>query len=398
MNKKKFLIDSLLNILSTALPLLVLQLISLPIIANKLDVNTFGIVITMISILTVISFPAGNVLNNIRLLRNDIYTKESLQGDFNFLLLGTSFISAILMMIFAFVFIERLNYINLFLLVSIVIFSIFKEYLIVSYRISLNFKGILLNNLFLSIGYMIGTWLFHLTGLWELIYLVGLLISLIYIVTTTDLLSEPFRKTKMFNTTFIEFVILYGSGLLKNFLGYADKIILLPLLGPKNVAIYYAASIIGKIASMLFTPINNVILSYIVKIGKINHKVFIKALSLVSVGGAIGYFITIIISPYFLNLFYPLWADQSLDLIYITSATAIIAVLSSVFHPFNLRFNKLKWQVYISGTNLIFYLLLAYFLTDSYGLFGFTVAVLLSGIYNFLFQMIIYFVSSAKRK
>jgi len=391
MSKKNILKDSLINILATALPLLVLQLISLPNAASKLDADTFGIVITLISILTVISFPAGNVLNNIRLLRNDIYSKEGLQGDFNYLLVGASFISSVMMVIFSFIFIESLNYINLLLLVLIVIFSIFKEYLIVSYRISLNFKGILLNNVLLSLGYMIGTLIFHITGFWEFIYLVGLLISLIYVVTTTDLLAEPLRKTKMYNTTLKEFLILYGSSLLSNFLGYADKIILLPLLGPKNVAIYYAASIIGKIASMLITPINSVILSYIVKIEKINHKVFIKALSLVSIIGVIGYFVTVIISPYFLKIFYPLWADQSVNLIYITSATAIIAVLSSVFHPFNLRYNKLKWQVYMSGTNLIFYLLLAYFLTYSHGLFGFTLAVLISSIYNFLFQLIIYF-------
>ena len=400
MNKNKFVfvIDSFLNIFSTALPLLVLQLISMPIAASKLGTENFGIVITVISILTVIGFPIGNVLNNIRLLRNDEYHKKGLKGDFNYLLVGSSLISAILMVLFSILFIDDMNYFNIFLLVLIVIFSIFKEYLIVSYRISLNFKGILFNNIFLSVGYAFGTWLFVLSGLWEFIYLVGLLISLIYIIATTELFTESINKTSMFKTTFKEFIILYGSGLLKNFMSYADKIILLPLLGPKNVSIYYAASIIGKFASMLFTPINSVILSYIVKIDKINHKIFIKTLSVVSIVGVLGYFVTILISPYFLNFFYPLWADQSLELIYVTSAAAIIGVLSSVFHPFNLRYNNLKWQVLMSGTNLIFFFILAYFLTNWFGLIGFTISVLLSGIYILLFQMYIYFIVSDKRK
>ena len=99
-----------------------------------------------------------------------------------------------------------------------------------------------------------------------------------------------------------------------------------------------------------------------------------------------------------MNFFYPIWAVQSLDLVYITSATAVIGVLSSVFHPFNLRYNKLKWQVYMSGTNLILYLIIAYFLSVNHGLIGFTFAVLLSNIYNFMFQIIVYFVNSKEKK
>ena len=390
MQKKRFLIDSFLNIISISLPLLILQLLALPFVANKLGEDEFGIVITIISILTVISFPVGNVLNNIRLLRNETYLKESLNGDFNYLLFGTSLITAILMIVFSILFLESLSFYNLLLLVFIVVLSIFKEYLSVSYRIILNFNGILLNNIFLSIGYIIGTGLFYITGYWEYIYLVGLIMSMIYMVFTTSLLTEPFIKTKLFKTTFKDFLILYGSGLLKNFLNYADKIILLPLLGPINVSIYYAASILSKIILMLFNPINSVILSYIAKVKRVSHEAFIKGFSVVTIVGITSYFTTLLISPYYLNFFYKNWADESMELIYITGATGVISVMSSVFHPFNLRYNDLKWQFYMSSSNLIFYLFTAYFFTSFYGLIGFTIAVLLSAIFRFIFQLSIY--------
>lgn len=393
MNKEKFLIDTILNIISTALPLLILQLISLPIVANKLGAGSFGVIISIVSLFTVIALPLGNVLNNLRLLRNDMYEKNCIKGDFNYLLIGSSLISSVVMIVASFIYIEKINFYNITLLVLIVIFSILKEYLIVSYRISLNFKGILFNNIFLSIGYIAGTLLFYLSNYWEFIYLIGLVFSLVYITMTTKILFEPFRKTKIFKITFKEFLILYGANLIKSVLNYADKIVLLPLLGPKNVAIYYAASIIGKIISMIFNPINSVILSYLTKVNKINSKLFLKSLYLAAIVGGIGYLITIKISPLFLNLFYPIWAEDSINLIYITSASAVVTVLSSIIHPFNLRYNKLKWQVYMSGTNLVFYLIITYYLTYAYGLFGFTVAVLLSNLYNLLFQIIISYYS-----
>ncbi|WP_135449623.1 hypothetical protein [Planococcus citreus] len=162
MNKKKFLIDSLLNIFSTTLPLLVLQLVSLPIVANQTGSDKFGVVITVISVITVIGHPLGNVLNNIRLLKNDFYLQKGLVGDFNYLLIGSSIFSALLVILISIFYINDLNIFNIILLVLIVVLSVLKEYLLVSYRITLNFKGILLNNLLLSIGYGLGTIFFSL--------------------------------------------------------------------------------------------------------------------------------------------------------------------------------------------------------------------------------------------
>lgn len=393
MNKKKFLFDSLLNIISTALPLIVLQLIALPIAGSILGSENFGVIITTISIFTVISFPLGNVLNNVRLLRNEKYKQEELIGDYNYILMGSSIFSALMMIIISIVFIERLELYNLILLVLIVLISLTREYLVVSYRIELNFKRIFINNIILSIGYIIGVFLFSITEIWEFIYLTGYLFSMIYLVKTTPLLSESVVKTKMFRDTFDKFKILYSSSLLNNILNNADKILLLPFLGANMVSIYYTASIFGKVITMFFNPINGVILSYLVKLEGIRQKLLLRAFILMSLMGVLGYFLIVFLSPLFFNYFYPGWAKESSELINITAATAIIGVFSSIFLPLNLRYNNLRWQVYISGSNLIFFFLIAYYLTSLHGLFGFTIAVLLSTAYRFVFQFLIYFLT-----
>lgn len=388
--KKKFIVDALLNIISTALPLLVLQIFAMPLIAKQEGPENYGLIVVIISILTLISFPLGNVLNNIRLLKNEKYSKVGINADFNPLLIGSSFFSIIIFTAISLVFFEYQKTWNIILQVLIVLGLLLKDYWIVTYRIKLNFKGILFNNVFLSIGYLIGTGLYYIIGYWEVIYLLGLIMSLIYIMATSSIWKDPVKISKEFKNTFLDFLILYFSGIIKNLLTYADKILLLPLLGPGNVAIYYASSIVGKMLSMVFGPINSVILSYLTKIDRITNKVFLKGFLLTLIVTVIGYIFTVIASPFILFALYPDWAEESLKLIYVTTAATYITILSSLFHPFNLRYNKLKWQIYMSGSNIVLYIIVAIILTEQYGLMGFAVSVLISKIYIFVFQLLVF--------
>jgi len=388
--KKKFLIDVLLNIISTALPLMILQIFAMPVIAKQEGPESYGLIVVIISILTLISFPLGNVLNNIRLLKNNKCKESNSNADFAPILLGSSFYSIIFFITISLIFFENLSTWNIVLQVVIVLGLLIKDYWIVAYRINLNFKGILVNNILLALGYLVGLGLYYIIGYWEVIYLVGLVLSVVYILTTTEIWKEPLKFSSEFKSTFFDFLILYFSGILKNVLTYADKILLLPLLGPVNVAIYYSATIIGKLLSMIFGPINSVILSYLTKIDRITNKVFLKGFIMSLTVTVIGYFFTIIASPFILYALYPDWAKESLQLIYVTTAATYITILSSLFHPFNLRYNKLKWQIYMGVSNIIFYIFIAIVLTHLYALMGFAIAVLISKIYIFIFQLLVF--------
>ncbi|MEI4768788.1 hypothetical protein WAX74_03825 [Psychrobacillus sp. FJAT-51614] len=390
MKTKKFLVDSLLNIISAALPLLVLQLISYPLIARVLGGEEYGMIITLISVFTVVSFPLGNVLNNIRLLKDKEYKEANEEGDFNPLILGSSFISIVLIITVSLYVDSSLDILDLILLSLITVGSLWKEYLVVTFRLVLNYRGILLNNLFMSLGYIVGSFIFLYFESWQLIYFIGLLFSLVYIVRHTSLHKERYKFSSLFKDTASKGMLLYIANLLKNILSYADKLILLPLLGPVSVAIYYSSTILGKIISMMINPVNSVILSYLVKVESISLKKVIKMFSISSLLGLFGYVATILISPYFLEFFYKDWAEQSLELVYITTATAIIGVLSTVLQPFNIRFNKISWQIYMSGLHLIVYVASSFYFFKIGGLKGFTFGVLIAAVFKLIMQLSVF--------
>lgn len=398
MKSNKFIVDVLLNIVSVALPLFVLQLISLPIVASRVGGETYGVVIAVISTMTIISFPMGNGLNNTRLLRDEQYQKEKVKGDFNFLLSSGAFLSALVMAAATWLINPQTSIISVFILIIVIVASIAKDYLVVGFRLNLNYRNIFFNNLWLAVGYLVGTWLFSLLGYWQLIYLVGLIFSLIYIVTHLTLHKEAFGITSQFQETWKIGSQLYIAGLLKALINYADKLILLPILGPLSVSVYYSATIIGKLISMVINPVNSVLLSYLVKMKSFSLKKFFVLLCILSLLSFSGYFITIWISPYFFNLVYPDWASDSIKIVRITTATAVISMMSALIQPFNLRFNNTKWQIYMSILYLVIYLGLSITLAYQNGLIGFSWGVLIAAVFNLSLQLAVFILYAKKAR
>ena len=390
MNKRKIIIDSILSILASAIPIVVLQLIVLPIVGLRLGDTEYGTAVTLISMATLFSLPFGNVLNNIRLLMDVEYRDNNISGDFNILVFSSIVINAIIMII------GTIYYENGFSLISIllvVIFSglnILREYLIVTFRIIINYKSILINNIILGIGYLFGLLVFSYLGYWQLIYVFGASFSLAYINKKSNLLKEGFVKTKLFKKTTYKSLVLFISIFMKSLLNYADKLLLFPLLGPTAVSVYYSATLMGKIISMAITPISGVMLSYLAKMSRFKMKDFILMVSLVSIVGFLGYFIILIVSEPILNLLYPHWADESLSLIHITTATAIVGVIISVIHPVILRFNHINWQLFINFINLVVYVVCVMIFYNLYGLIGFCMGMLIASLIKLLIMIFVF--------
>lgn len=390
MNKKKFIFDVVLNIVASAIPIATLQLIILPSIASQLESEHYGLIITLISFLTLFSHPFGNVLNNIRLLQSKESTGNTINGDFNILLLLSLLINSFIIVIGAVYFEGKLLLLNIVLLLTISSLILIREYLVVTFRIILNYKAILLNNLILSCGYLIGLFLFFITGYWQFVYIIGLTLSLLYILKNTKLLEGGFRRTPNLKGTMYRCLILFMSTFLKTVTSYADKLLIFPLLGSSAVAIYYSSTIIGKIISMGITPLSSVMLSYLSKIERLKFRNFIYILFFTGIAGILGYLICIFISRPLLSLLYPKWVEESMKLIYITTGTAIIGALNTVLHPINLRFNNINWQVLINGIYLVAYIFCSLSLYKLYGLVGFCSGILLASIIKLMTMIMVF--------
>lgn len=390
---KKIYNDILLNIVSVMLPILILQLISFPLIEQRFGASSFGEALFLISVFTLISFPIGNVINNVKLLTHRKYEEQNIQGDFGLII--AVFIGFAVMIYFMFSNAFQVETNHLYL-IAIIILSILKEYFIVAFRIELNYTAILMNNLFLALGYLIGTYLFYVWGNWELIYILGLVASLLYIYSKIGFRYESYNRTKNFKSTFKDVTLLYFSVIIKNILSHADRILMLPILGPANVAIYYTSSILGKVGSTVVNPISTVILSYLVKEDKNKKKKLISQFITVALLSILFYFLIVNITPIFLKFFYHDLYDSAIVLIPITTAIAIVNTLSSLMHPYNLRFNKLHFQMLINVIYVIFYFVTVLILTRKYLLMGFAIGVLISAVFNLFLQVIIYLRYSSK--
>ena len=371
-------------------PIAVLQLLVLPYMAARLgDVNN-GLALTIIGLFALSAGTFGNSLNNVRLLMQLDYEEQRLQGDFNPLLILFTAVNCIVMVIGTCWYEGGFHAISILLVVSVSVLNLLREYFSVEFRLKLNYNAVLINNLFLVAGYLLGTVLFYQTGYWQFIYLIGTGLSLLYILKKTSLHREPLKKTPLYPVTARKSVILMISAFCANALNYLDRLLLFPMLGGTAVSIYYSATLFGKIISMGITPINNVMLSYFSRIKDLKRKYFFYLLGAVTAVGSIGYVICVLISKSALHLLYPTWAAQSLQYIAVTTATAIFQMISSVLNPMVLRFRKTEWRIIINLSNIILYVGLSLVLVQLYGLMGFCIAAMLTSLLKIFALIAIY--------
>lgn len=395
--KKKILLDMGLNIGATFIPICILQLLLLPLIGGRMDIEQYGIMTSITALMTMISHTLGGTLNNVRLLCDLKYTEEQVKGDFNILLVIAATINMIIMFIGTWYYEGYLNVLNITLVIMSTIINLLREYFIVGFRLNLNYKAILINNSMLALGYVLGYVVFFATEQWQYVYLIGGLLSLVYVLKVTQMHREPYKLTKFFREVTTKGLILLISIALANMLNYVDRLMILPLFGASTVSIYYVSTLLGKVIGLGIGPICSVILSYISKIEKLPKNSFKVMLLVACTLGAVGYGFCIIISKPMINILYPLWADEAMKYIPITTFTAIITMLCSVINPMILRFCNMKWQIVINASSIIIYGIFTLGLVDKYGLMGFCIGTLVATFIKLIIMLIIYYISNKEK-
>lgn len=385
----RFIFNIVLNIISSGIPIVLLQLVVYPIVAKYLSSEDYGLMITIYSIIAIVGGSIGNALNNVRLLSDVLYKKNNIIGDFSILckksIIVILFVSTIL-------FTYYYKSINLYICLNILsaCFIFLSTYYEVDFRIKLNYKNILFNSIALAIGYIFGMAIFYFTNHWEYIYIFGFFFSTMFCIFKSKLFSEQHSKTFLFKKTSKDFNNLVVSNVVSNFPTYADKLVLYPLLGGSAVSIYYSSTIVGKILNMVLTPINGVILSYIAKYEK-NQKPKIFLILIISFLLAIvGYIFTVIISKPILSFLYPLWAEDSLRIVPITTIGVMLTVISNILTPFILKFCESKWQANINIIFSICYILSSIVLFNYFGLIGFCFGSIISTFIKILLLVLVY--------
>lgn len=387
---KTIISDMFLNIISSLLPIFFLQFLILPIVAKSYSDTKYGLMLTLISLVTVSVQSLSVSLSNSRLLLDLDYKEKNVNGDFNVLLIVYSLINFFVVGIGVYYYLGNIDIIDIS---SIILFSaiqLIRRYLLVSFRLKLNYKNILYSNLLLMGGYFVGLLLFFLIPKWQIIYIVGEIVSFYFVLKNSNLLKEPYRSTYLFKKTTKYSIIILGASFLGSAFSHIDRLLLYPLLGPKMVAVYYVSTLFGKMISMLVGPINNVILSYLSKMNKFSVGKFRWMIIISSCLGVVSYLVVVLISEPVLKLLYPMYANDALKLIYITTLTAIFMMLSNVINPIIMKFCNISWQIWVNLSNIIAYLILAYWLAKAYGILGFCFAALFAAILKFIMLIYVY--------
>lgn len=376
--KKKIVGDMVFNIIATAIPIALLQLVIYPIVAQRIPANDYGIMVTIFSFLQLVCGTLGTGLNNVRLLKDSDYKKKEVCGDFNYLMMIYYLVVFLAMIVGARVYQGYWDFVSILLLALTSAIYLSVAYLEVDFRIKLDFKGILVKEIFSAVGYCMGLLLFFITNLWQFIFMFGYAVPLIYILFKTDLHKEPREKTELFPATLRDSLYIDLSGLCSRAMSYADKMLLLPLVGGSNVAIYYTATLLGKIVLMGMNPINSVILSYINKINKLSSKAF-RTYFCVGAGVCIiGYFCCIIISRPILSFLFPQWVDEAMTYVPITTLSLCISTLCNFLTPLTLKFCNMHWQLTINVVTLFTYVVFSVVFYNLYGLVGFCCGIVCS--------------------
>lgn len=390
MTKFRILNDMFLNIVAATVPIVVLQILVFPNVANHISESSYGLLIAIYSLINIIPGTIGTTLNNIRLLHSNKYSENNYVGDFMILVFIGSVLNIIAISIGTVIIESRFNITNSLIVIAISIFALLHDYLMVEFRIKLNYKLILIDRLIMSFGYIIGMVIFILTKNWYFIFLIAHFIGFIFVAFKTSLLKENRIKTPLFSYILKDsFLFLVGAFLLK-LTSYADKLLLYPIMGGASVAIYYSATILSKMVSLAITPINSVALSYLSKLNEKPKKLFWKVFILGVFVCFTGYFLSIILSETILKILYPMFVDEAIKYIYITSASTVLHVLGSIIQPFVLKFCSMKFQIVINSVDVFIYTGLSLLLLNTYGLMGFCIGVMISKIIKVIMLLLVY--------
>lgn len=379
MKFKKVGYDFIANIFASGVMTFALQIIVYPYYAKILDVNTYGMILTIMGLVNLLSASIGNGLNNVRLLNS---SKASCKGDYNILILIFSSITFLVMFCISNYF--NFNMLSCFIMALTTLIGALRQYYSVTYRLNISFNKLLICNSLIALGYVIGCCIsFTNKDLWSISFLLGEILGFIYCIKSSNLIKEPFKITNKFKNVSKMYIHLIISTLCAQLVLYVDRFFILPILGSAYVSIYTIAAFPGKTLGIVMIPISSVILSYYSKEGFQLTLGYIKKINiLIYLSSIFLFLITIIFSPFVISLLYPDMYIKSTHYINLASLGAVLNIITSMLQPALLKVAPSYWQIYLQLLYISLFFILAYPLTKLYGLYGVCLSIIISNLFK----------------
>lgn len=380
--------DFLLNILASILSTGIMQLIVYPRLAIELSADEYGIMLTIMGYVSVITLAFGNNLCNSRILQEHIYEENGMKGDFQILVTLMAVLSSIAISICCI----KIDISNAILtsIIFMTLVTILKSYYLVVYRIKIDYKKNLLANLFIGLGYVVGALIVIKFMSWPWVFTCGCLFGLCYIWKSTKIMREPFVKTELFGKSSKIVFILAFSGLISNVTTYLDRFMIYPLLGSKMVSVYATAAFFSKSLNLVLAPITTVFLSYLTsKKIVLDQKKYLFLNCGIIVLGMLFWTVAFSVGKNITGYLYPTLIEDAADFIPYASLGITIGIVSSFSSIVVLAYAPVRWQTILPFIRIVLYLTTGYFLIIKRGLLGLCMGIIITNSLVFLITFVV---------
>jgi O-antigen/teichoic acid export membrane protein len=366
----------------------VIQLVLYPYLNRQLGADAFGRVLSLISVVAIMGSTFGVAANYSRMVSET--KREASNGDYNIFLLiiaGVSILVSLVSMIWLKEF-TLTGYIGFYLLMVV---TTLRYYADVEFRLTVNYKRFLVFYLMISAGYVLGVLIYPVTHSWIIAMLAGEAAAVLYVVCKGHIFSKPyFQKSGQFKNNMVSLAFMSGTELIAALILNADRLMLQAFAGGTAVTIFYTATLVGKIVSLVSTPLNGVVIGHLSKYkGGLSSKNF----GLICLAGAVlGVLINVAcvgVSYVFVKIMYPDIFEMARPYFWIANAGQVFYFVSGTLTVILLRFTDEKYQLYINIIYLIIFLAISFPMVILYELWGMAAALLIVNVLKVFVIMVV---------
>lgn len=319
--------DFISNIFAFGLYIVIQQLFLLPFLSLRISTQDFANVILFITVLNIISIVLGTELGNTLII------KRSVDNQLYTLILKKVLLILVIPLAITTFIIFKNVLISIIIILTLYIASI-KQYLNGYLRLNNKFNWLFYSNIFYALGVLVGVSLLSVSKNPYIPFLLGEFASLVYILFKMKKIGFHFeyeyRNGNVFNTDdFKSYKTLALSSLLLNGLSYLDRLIISPILGINNLAIYYGASSTSKILLLLINPINSVLITRFNV--RNNFKSFKKILTIILTVFVCSSIISVVASFLGILILYPLYYQEAIKIILPVGLSSGLTITTLIF-------------------------------------------------------------------
>lgn len=377
----------------------VLQLFINPTLNKWLGDDAFGDYQSILAVVSIMGTTFGVAANYSRMVR--ARDKKDTNGDYNIFLVIVSVLCVAVAAVTLVVY-KSFSVTHFILLTVLAILTVFRYYGDVNYRIKLNYKGFFVYYAIITAGYCLGLLLFkYVSEQWMLTFIAGEAAAVIFVMLHGNIFKGEKKLTPSpeFGKTMKSAGILSATNLLASVAQQSDKIILGLAMSGEAVTTFYVATLLGKVVSLLTTPLNGVLIGYLTKYdGKFTKKMF-AIFTFVLLGiGVVALVCCYIASEIFVKLFYPGVYEEARQYFFLANAGQIFYFIANCLMTVILRVASEKFQMYINIIYIVIYAATVIPLALTYGIWGMTIALLIANGAKFTITAIVGFAKTENKK